>query len=55
MTSTDEIAKLSKERDELIRRLMKALEHLSRERQFSILTSFMSMDELHELVKFQER
>lgn len=47
-------AELLKERDMLIRRLLKALEHLSRERQFSVLTSFMSLDELHKLVKFQE-
>lgn len=54
-TTTKTIAELSKERDELIHRLLKALEHLSRVQQFSILTSFMSIDELHELVKFQER
>lgn len=53
--ATESIADLSKKRDELIRRLLKALEHLSREQQFSILTSFMSLDELRELVKFQER
>jgi len=49
------IAELSKERTELIRRLMVALQHLSRERQFVILTAFMSVKELHELVEFQER
>jgi hypothetical protein len=55
MNTNDQIAKLSKERDELIRRLMKALEHLSRERQFSILSSYLSMVELRKLVEFQER
>ena len=48
------IAELSKERDELIRRLMAALEHLPREKQYSILTSFLSIKELRKLVKFQE-
>ena len=49
------IEELSKERDELTRRLMAALQHLSRERQFSILTSFLSLEELRKLIEFQER
>lgn len=43
------------QKDALIKRLMKALEHLDRDRQYTILCSWMSTKELKELVEFQER
>lgn len=51
----DELFDFVKQRAELIKRLMKALEHLSREHQYAVLCSWMSMDELEKLVRFQER
>lgn len=42
-------------RNELVIRLIKALEHIPIERQISIITSFFSIKELEKIVKFQER
>jgi hypothetical protein len=41
-------------RDVLVRRLMKALRHLPKERQYAVITSFMSLKELERIVEFQE-
>jgi hypothetical protein len=42
-------------REALTRRLMEALKHLTLEDQYSVLTSFLSLEDLRRLVEFQER
>lgn len=41
-------------RSKLIVRLIKALQHLPLERQYAIVTSFIPIEQLEEIVKFQE-
>ncbi len=41
-------------RSKLVTRLLKSLSHLEREHQFAILTSWLSLEDLEKLVKFQE-
>lgn len=41
-------------REELLRRLMKALEHLPYKTQMSIVASFIPLNDLERIVKFQE-
>lgn len=50
-----EIEKTLKKRARLVKRLMKALRHLSVEQQYAIICSWLSVVELTALVEFQER
>jgi hypothetical protein len=49
------ISELLKRRSAAIESLMKSLEHLPRESQFTILTSFMSIDDLERIAKIQDK
>ena len=53
--SISSIFDVSNERHKLLERLLKALDHLPRERQFAILTSWYSVKKLRKITKFQER
>ena len=55
LKTANKIDELCMRRDKAIRSLLKSLGHLSREQQFSIITSFMSIDDLEHLAKFQDR
>lgn len=41
-------------RDVLLRKLMKAMEHLPEDYRYAVLTSWMGLDRLEHLVKFLE-
>lgn len=45
---------LMERRDKAVKSLLKSLKHLSREKQFAILTSYMPVGELEKMAKFQE-
>lgn len=49
------IIDLLQRRDAAISSLLASLEHLSREQQFAIITSFMDVRRLEEMAKFQDR
>jgi hypothetical protein len=55
MTALENVAKLLKRREEAVQSLLKSLEHLSKEEQFVILTSWLSIEELEKLAIFQRR
>ena len=42
-------------RSKAIESLLKSLEHLPRERQFAILTSWYDLDQLEKIAEFQDR
>lgn len=46
---------LLKRRNDAVVKLMKSLEYLPRERQYSVITSWMGLDQLEELTEFQRR
>lgn len=48
------ITALLDRRDRCIKSLLRTLEHLDRERQFAVLTSYLSIDDLERLTRFQE-
>jgi hypothetical protein len=54
-SAISKIHEICSRRDKAVRSLLKSLEHLSREQQFSILTSWMSLDDLEKLAEFQKR
>jgi hypothetical protein len=50
-----EIDGLLRRRESAVASLLKSLEHLSREHQYAILTSWLPISVLEDLAKFQER
>lgn len=54
-TPLDDLNATIKRRDDLTVRLVAALAHLPVDRQLAIVSSFFSLDELEEIVRFQEK
>ena len=49
------VQSLLERRSRAVGSLLRSLAHLDRERQFSVLTAYLSIDDLERLARFQER